>query len=112
VPSGPHTARSGYLKVRDRQSYEFALASAAVALDIRGGVIRDARVAVGGVGTVPWRLPAVERTLTGHRPSPELWVEAARRTVDGAQALTENGFKIPLVRSTVARQLATIGGTR
>jgi len=65
VPPGAHTSRSGYLKVRDRQSYEFALTSAAVAMDIQGGLIRAPRVAVGGVGTVPWRLPEVERTLVG-----------------------------------------------
>ncbi len=58
----PESQRSGYLKVRDRASYEFALTSAAVALDIRGGIIRTARVAVGGVGTVPWRLPARRRS--------------------------------------------------
>jgi len=112
VPAGPHTARSGYLKVRDRQSYEFALASAAVALDIRGGRIRDARVAVGGVGTVPWRLPEVEQSLRGRRPGPQTWADAAALAADGAQPLAENGFKVELLRRTVARQLETIGGTR
>ena len=65
--------RSGYLKVRDRESYEFAIASAAVALDIAGGTVRTARVAAGGVGTVPWRLPAVEQALTGRPATPDLW---------------------------------------
>src|SRR5206468_11501272 len=68
VPVRPESRRSGYLKVRDRESYEFALTSAAVALDINGGIIRTARVAAGGVGTVPWRLPAVERALIGRAP--------------------------------------------
>ncbi len=67
IPALPRPLRSGYLKVRDRQSYEFALTSAAVALHLRGGVIREAKVAVGGVGTVPWKLPAVERHLVGER---------------------------------------------
>ncbi|MFJ2826537.1 FAD binding domain-containing protein [Streptomyces sp. NPDC087263] len=110
IPAGPHTRRSGYLKVRDRQSYEFALASAAVALDIRGGVIRGARVAVGGVATVPWRLPKVERALVGKRPGRKTWSDAASHAADGATALSENAFKIALIERTVRRQLMTIGG--
>jgi xanthine dehydrogenase YagS FAD-binding subunit len=110
VPVRPDTRRSGYLKVRDRQSYEFALCSAAVALDLSGGVVRAARVAVGGVGTVPWRLPAVERRLIGRPPSPQLWSDAAAVAVDGAKPLSENGFKVQLLKNTVARQLATVAG--
>jgi xanthine dehydrogenase YagS FAD-binding subunit len=108
VPTGAHTSRSGYLKVRDRQSYEFALSSAAVAMDIQAGVIRAARVAVGGVATVPWRLPEVERALVGGTPSQQLWTDAAAHAGDGAKALSGNAFKIELVRRTVARQLATV----
>jgi xanthine dehydrogenase YagS FAD-binding subunit len=111
IPAGPHTARSGYLKVRDRVSYEFALASAAVALDIRDNRIRDARVAVGGVGTIPWRLPAVERVLIGRTPGPQTWLAAAARAAEGAHPLAENGFKADLLVRTVARQLATVGET-
>lgn len=108
VPSGPHTARSGYLKVRDRQSYEFALSSAAVALDIQGGVIRGARVAVGGIATVPWRLPEVERALVGRTAAQQLWSDAAQHAANGARPLSRNGFKVELVKRTVARQLATV----
>src|SRR2546430_709281 len=71
VPALGFATRSTYVKVRDRSSYEFALASAAVALDIRARRIRDARVAVGGVGTVPWRLPAVETALRRRPLAPE-----------------------------------------
>ncbi|MFG2640546.1 FAD binding domain-containing protein [Streptomyces sp. NPDC048370] len=110
VPAGAHTRRSGYLKVRDRQSYEFALASAAVALDIRGGVVRDARVAVGGVATVPWRLPKVEEALVGKRPGRRTWTDAAALAAEGAVPLSENAFKVRLVERTVRRQLMTIGG--
>ncbi|MEU0499379.1 xanthine dehydrogenase family protein subunit M [Mycobacterium sp. NPDC006124] len=110
VPVRPGTRRSGYLKVRDRQSYEFALCSAAVALDIAGGTVRSARVAVGGVGTVPWRLPAVERAVTGRRPSPELWASAAALAADGAKPLSGNDFKVDLLRRTVERQLTTVAG--
>jgi xanthine dehydrogenase YagS FAD-binding subunit len=108
VPVTPESRRSGYLKVRDRESYEFALASAAVAMDIRNGVVRTARVAVGGVGTVPWRLPAVERALSGHPANAELWRTAAALAADGARPLSENGFKVELIKRTVQRQLATV----
>ena len=110
VPVRPDTRRSGYLKVRDRASYEFALTSAAVALDISGGLVRAARIAVGGVGTVPWRLPAVEGQLLGRPPSPQLWATAAAAAADGAKPLSENGFKVELVKRTVRRQLATMAG--
>jgi xanthine dehydrogenase YagS FAD-binding subunit len=108
VPAGPHTRRSGYLKVRDRQSYEFALASAAVALDIRDGVITSARVAAGGVATVPWRLPGVEDALRGRPPAPGLWADAVAHAADGARPLSGNGFKVELLRRTLVRQLATV----
>jgi xanthine dehydrogenase YagS FAD-binding subunit len=108
VPVRPEARRSGYLKVRDRESYEFALTSAAVALDIQAGTIRAARVAAGGVGTVPWRLPAVEGALVGRRPDPALFRDAAARAADGARTLSENGFKVELIKRTVERQLATV----
>ncbi|MEV5900417.1 xanthine dehydrogenase family protein subunit M [Streptomyces sp. NPDC052127] len=111
IPALPRPLKSGYLKVRDRQSYEFALTSAAVALHVRGGVIREAKVAAGGVGTVPWKLPAVERHLIGERPSHRLWAEAAERAAGGAHPLTHNGFKAELLKRTVERRLRTVGGT-
>jgi xanthine dehydrogenase YagS FAD-binding subunit len=110
VPVVPEARRSGYLKVRDRESFEFALASAAVALDIVGGTVRAARVAVGGVGTVPWRLPAVEQALVGRTANPGLWRDAASHAADGAKPLSENGFKVELVKRTVERQLAVVAG--
>jgi xanthine dehydrogenase YagS FAD-binding subunit len=109
VPAYPRPLRSGYLKVRDRQSYEFALTSAAVALHLRGGVIREAKVAAGGVGTVPWKLPAVEQALVGERPSDRLWARAAESASDGARPLTHNRFKIELLKRTVERQLRIVG---
>jgi xanthine dehydrogenase YagS FAD-binding subunit len=112
VPALPRPLKSGYLKVRDRQSYEFALTSAAVALQVRGGVIREARVAAGGVGTVPWKLPAVERHLVGERPSDSLWTAAAAEAAEGARPLQHNRFKVELLRRTVERQLRIVGGTR
>jgi xanthine dehydrogenase YagS FAD-binding subunit len=108
VPVGPEARRSGYLKVRDRESYEFALASAAVALDIGAGMIRNARVAAGGVGTVPWRLPAVEAALRGRPPNADVFRGAAALAADGAKPLQENSFKVELLKRTVERQLATV----
>lgn len=110
IPVRPDTRRSGYLKVRDRASYEFALCSAAVAMEISGGLVRSVRIAVGGVGTVPWRLPAVERLLVGRPPSPQLWASAAAAAADGSKPLSENGFKVELVKRTVQRQLAVVAG--
>jgi xanthine dehydrogenase YagS FAD-binding subunit len=112
IPALPRPLKSGYLKVRDRQSYEFALTSAAVALHVRGGVIREARVAAGGVGTVPWKLPAVERHLVGERPSESLWTAAAALAADGARPLQHNRFKVELLQRTVERQLRIVGGTK
>ncbi|MCT9082916.1 FAD binding domain-containing protein [Streptomyces fulvoviolaceus] len=112
IPALPRPLKSGYLKVRDRQSYEFALTSAAVALHIRGGVIREAKVAAGGVGTVPWKLPAVEEALIGERPSDRLWAEAAAHAGDGARPLQHNRFKVELLKRTVERQLRIVGGTK
>ncbi len=112
IPPHPQPLRSGYLKVRDRQSYEFALTSAAVVLSIRAGVVETAKVAAGGVGTVPWRLTSVERRLVGRKPSAELWRTAAARAADGAEPLSHNAFKVDLLRRTVERQLRVVGGQR
>ncbi|MDQ0604797.1 xanthine dehydrogenase YagS FAD-binding subunit [Streptomyces canus] len=112
IPAVPRPLKSGYLKVRDRQSYEFALTSAAVALHVRGGVIREARVAAGGVGTVPWKLPAVERHLVGERPSDALWTAAAAKAAEGARPLQHNRFKVELLQRTVERQQRIVGGTK
>jgi xanthine dehydrogenase YagS FAD-binding subunit len=108
VPRLEWASRSTYVKVRDRQSYEFALCSAAVALDIRDSRIADARVAVGGVATVPWRLPAVEAALRGAPATLESFTEAASLAADGARPLSGNGFKPSLVKRTVIRALAEV----
>jgi xanthine dehydrogenase YagS FAD-binding subunit len=105
VPRLDWAQRSTYVKVRDRQSYEFALCSVALAVDIRDGHILDARVAAGGVGTVPWRLPSVERELRG-APVTEAGFEAAASVAaDGARPLSDNGFKTSLLKRTIVRAL-------
>ncbi|HVV20447.1 MAG TPA: xanthine dehydrogenase family protein subunit M [Pseudonocardiaceae bacterium] len=105
VPRLDWAANSTYVKVRDRQSYEFALCSAAVALDVRDGHIADARVAVGGVATVPWRLTAVEAALRGAPLTEEAFETAASLAVEGAKPLSENGFKVSLLPRTIVRAL-------
>lgn len=108
VPRSPWAAHSVYLKIRDRQSYEFALTSAAVALQLRGTTIAHARIAVGGVGTRPWRLPAVERALTGRPATPATFEAAVTRAADGAEPREHNAFKPALLRRTLVRALTEL----
>jgi len=105
VPRLDWASRSTYVKVRDRQSYEFALCSAAVALDIQDSRILDARVAVGGVATVPWRLPSVEAALRGAPATLATFEDAASVAADGARPLSANGFKVSLLKRTIVRAL-------
>lgn len=97
--------RSVYLKARDRQSYEFALASAAVALDMQNGVVRDARLALGGVATVPWRAREAEALLKGQRFDDALAQRAAEAAFADARGRRHNAFKIALGKRVVARAL-------
>jgi xanthine dehydrogenase YagS FAD-binding subunit len=108
VPPPPIGERSHYLKLRDRASFEFALVSAAVAVAVDDGRIRSARIAVGGVGTKPWRLPTVEAALAGASVSRETLLQAAAHAAEGARPLRENAFKIPLMQRALARALATV----
>jgi xanthine dehydrogenase YagS FAD-binding subunit len=112
VPRSPWAANSLYLKIRDRQSYEFALASAAVALEVQSGRIEHARIAAGGVGTRPWRLTAVERALTGRPATADTFAAAVAGAADGARQLTHNTFKPALLRQTLNRALVTLGERR
>jgi xanthine dehydrogenase YagS FAD-binding subunit len=105
LPPLSFARRSTYLKVRDRASFAFALASAAVALDLAQGTIRDARVALGGVGTVPWRSRAAERTLIGKRATPETFRLAAREAMRDAHPRKQNAFKVELAQRTLVRAL-------
>jgi xanthine dehydrogenase YagS FAD-binding subunit len=97
--------RSIYLKIRDRQSYEFALASAAVALDVQNGTVRDARVALGGVATVPWRAREAEALLKGKKIDDDLATQAADAALTGAVPKKHNRFKIDLGKRVVAHAL-------
>jgi xanthine dehydrogenase YagS FAD-binding subunit len=108
VPSGAAARRSTYLKVRDRASFEFALVSAAVGIDIAGGTISRVRVVAGGVAPKPWRLPEVEKALRGQPASDESLRAAAALAGAGANPASQNGFKLVLLRRTVLRALQTV----
>jgi xanthine dehydrogenase YagS FAD-binding subunit len=105
VPAAPWTRRSLYLKVRDRESYEFALASAAVALDLRDGTVRSARVALGGVATIPWRAKEAEAALVGKSVESKTADAAAEAAFAGAHGHEHNAFKIELGKRTLSRAL-------
>src|SRR5262249_35908392 len=97
IALAPWMRRSVYLKIRDRQSYEFALASAAVALDLRDGRAVDARIALGGVATVPWRASAAEQVLLRGQTVDDASIEAAADAAfNGARAQEHNAFKVEL----------------
>jgi len=105
VPASAWTRRSLFLKVRDRESYEFALASAAVALDLRDGIVHDARIALGGVATVPWRSPEAEAALRGVSIDERTAAAAADAAFDGARGHGHNDFKVTLGKRTLSRAL-------
>src|ERR687893_1756302 len=110
VPANPAARRSHYLKVRDRASFEFAVVSAAVALDMDGTRIRQARIALGGVGTKPWRVPQVEAALAGASLDPTALRSAAALAAQGAQGRGHNDFKIELMQRAIVRAAETAGG--
>jgi xanthine dehydrogenase YagS FAD-binding subunit len=109
LPRLSFATRSAYVKVRDRASYAFALASAAVALDVDGKRIRDARIALGGVGTIPWRARDAEAVLRGQPMNAEAYRRAAVAALTGAVPREHNAFKIELARRTLMRALARAG---
>jgi xanthine dehydrogenase YagS FAD-binding subunit len=109
LPPLSFAARSVYVKVRDRASYAFALASAAVALDLHDDVVREARIALGGVATKPWRAREAERLLAGRRADRSSFRAAAEAAVAGAVPRAHNRFKIELAARTVVRALTRAG---
>lgn len=110
LPATPLAARSHYLKVRERASYAFAIASVATALELDNGVIRLARIALGGVGTKPWRAYEAEKALLNQPLNQDTFQVAANAAVQGAKPQKYNGFKVELTKRTVMRALATVGG--
>jgi xanthine dehydrogenase YagS FAD-binding subunit len=105
IPAAPYTRRSLYLKIRDRESYEFALASAAIGLDLRDGVVNDVRIGLGGVATKPWRAREAETVLKGKSISLQTAQAAAKAAFAGAVTHGENDHKPELGRRTLVRAL-------
>jgi xanthine dehydrogenase YagS FAD-binding subunit len=105
VPPLPLARRSVYVKFRDRQSYEFALVSVFAALDVRDGVVVGARIALGGVGTVPWRARAAEAALTGRTATVDAFASAADAELRAAVTHGQNAFKVPLAHRAMVRVL-------
>jgi xanthine dehydrogenase YagS FAD-binding subunit len=114
VPAAPIAGHSVYVKFRDRQSYEFALVSVLAALDVQDGVVAGARLALGGVGTKPWRARAAEAALVGAPATVEAFARAADAELQTAVPRGQNAFKIPLARRAMVRVLgqALQGGAR
>lgn len=105
VPASAAARRSAYVKVRDRTTFAYALCSAAVGIEVEGGVVRDVRVACGGVGPAPWRLGQVEEAMRGQALDAALIERASALASAGAVAQSRNGYKLMLMRRTVRRAL-------
>ena len=108
LPAIPFATRSYYLKIRDRASYAFALVSVAALLDLDGGQIRSARIALGGVAHKPWRALKAERQLAGKKPDPEVFRSAAEAELADAKGYKYNSFKIEMAKRAIVRTLATV----
>ena len=100
--------RSLYLKLRDRTSYEFALASAAVVVTVADGKVTRARVALGGVGTKPWRSPEAEQELTGQSATEAIFRKAAEAALRDAKPQSQNGFKVELAKRCLVHALKLV----
>ncbi len=105
IPKNNFAANSYYLKVRDRASYAFALVSIAAALDISGGTIRQARIALGGVAHKPWRSTEAENLLVGKKAEPAVFQQAAEAALKDAKPLSDNGYKVMMAQRAIAKAL-------
>ncbi|MGT2532345.1 FAD binding domain-containing protein [Streptomyces nojiriensis] len=110
LPPLPMAARSRYRKVGDRASFAFALVSVAVAVDLDGGAIRDARIAFGGLATKPWRASRAERALRGAPATAERFATAAREELSAARTVGADAYKVPLARDTLVDTLLDVCG--
>ncbi|MFF6814877.1 FAD binding domain-containing protein [Streptomyces sp. NPDC012403] len=108
LPPAPVAAHSRYRKVRERASYAFAIGSVAAALDVSGGVVREARLAFGAVASRPWRARAAERVLNGAPATAEYFAAAADAELAAARPLPDNGYKVTLMRNLVVAVLSEL----
>jgi xanthine dehydrogenase YagS FAD-binding subunit len=105
VPASPFAAHSSYLKFKERESLDFAMASVAVALQLQGKTVRDARIVLGGVAPIPWRVPEAEKFVAGKTLTKEVLEQAGKIALQGATPLAKNAYKVPLTQTLVRRAL-------
>jgi len=111
VPASAVAAHSTYLKFRERESMDFAMAAVAAAVQLgRNKTVEQARLVLGGVAPIPWRTPEAEQFLIGKTLGADVLAEVARLALKGAQPLEKNGYKVPLAQTLVRRALAKAGG--
>ena len=108
LPAIPFATRSHYLKVRDRASYAFALVSVAAALELENGLIKSARLALGGVAHKPWRASKAEQALVGQKPDAQTFEAAAAAELAAARGYKHNSFKIELAKRAMVQALTTV----
>jgi xanthine dehydrogenase YagS FAD-binding subunit len=107
VPASPLAARSTYLKFKERESLDFALASVAAAVQLGGNqMVRDARIVLGGVAPIPWRVPAAEKFVVGKSLTPDVLADAGKIALAEAKPLEKNAYKVPLAQTLVRRALS------
>jgi len=110
VPASPLTARSTYLKFKERDSLDFAMSAVAVALQMNGKTVKDVRIVLGGVAPIPWRVPDAEKFVIGKELTNDVLQEAGKIALARAEPLENNGYKIPLTQTLVRRALAKAAG--
>ena len=110
VPATRPGTRSTYHKIMDREAWTHAVVSAAVVLEMDNGVCRSARIVLGGVAPIPWRVEGAERVLAGQRITPELAAKAGEAAVAGAAPLAKNAYKVPLTKATITRTVLALAG--
>ncbi len=110
VPTPAPNTRSTYLKFKERQSHDFAIVGAAVALRLRGDVCEEARIVLAGVAPIPWRSPEAEAVLKGKRITPEVAEQAGKAAVAKARPLSQNAYKVPLTQASVKRAILKAAG--
>ncbi len=112
LPAPKAGMRSTYHKVMDREAWTHALVSAAVVLEMDGTACRSARIVLGGVAPIPWRLHDVEQLVAGQTITPELAAKAGELAVAGARPLRQNAYKVPMTKGLVKRTIAELAGVR
>jgi xanthine dehydrogenase YagS FAD-binding subunit len=108
IPAPAETAKGAYVKVAERQAWDFCLVSVAVQLTLDGATVRAARVALGGAAPVPWRATAAEEALIGQTLDGETIARAALAATDGARPLAQNGYKVEMAQGVVRQALQSL----